>query len=86
LWKEHKLLKHNSAGKPSGLTRNYSVCPHSLEVIMMPVADIEKRRLAQHYQLYKSICRYCGATNPLKAKKCRKCKNKDIRPKRRQKK
>jgi len=53
---------------------------------MMPVADIEKRRLAQHYLLYKSICRYCGATNPLKAKKCRKCKNSDLRPKKRQKK
>ncbi|MFW9807205.1 MAG: 50S ribosomal protein L40e [Candidatus Thorarchaeota archaeon] len=53
---------------------------------MMPVADIEKRRLAQHYLLYKSICRYCGATNPLKAKKCRKCQNKDLRPKRRSKK
>jgi hypothetical protein len=26
LWKEHKLLKHNKAGKPSGLTRNYYVC------------------------------------------------------------
>ncbi|MHA2005185.1 MAG: 50S ribosomal protein L40e [Candidatus Thorarchaeota archaeon] len=43
----------------------------------------EKRRLAQHYLLYKSVCRYCGATNPLKAKKCRKCKTKDLRPKRR---
>ena len=31
----------------------------------MPIADIEKRRLAQHYLLYKSICRYCGASNPL---------------------
>ncbi|MEE8181979.1 MAG: hypothetical protein V3T87_01550, partial [Candidatus Thorarchaeota archaeon] len=49
----------------------------------MPVADIEKRRLAQHYLLYKSVCRYCGATNPLKAKRCRKCKTKDLRPKRR---
>jgi large subunit ribosomal protein L40e len=52
----------------------------------MPVADIEKRRLAQHYLLYKSVCRYCGATNPLKAKKCRKCKTRDLRPKRRSKK
>jgi large subunit ribosomal protein L40e len=53
------------------------------EVVEMPIADIEKRRLAQHYLLYKSVCRYCGATNPLKAKKCRKCKTKDLRPKRR---
>jgi|APFre7841882590_1041340.scaffolds.fasta_scaffold250377_2 large subunit ribosomal protein L40e len=52
----------------------------------MPIADIEKRRLAQHYLLYKSVCRYCGATNPLKAKKCRKCKSDDLRPKRRGKK
>ncbi|MHA1637240.1 MAG: 50S ribosomal protein L40e [Candidatus Thorarchaeota archaeon] len=51
----------------------------------MPVSDIEKRRLAQHYLLYKSICRNCGATNPLKAKKCRKCHTKDLRPKRRKK-
>ncbi len=51
----------------------------------MPVSDIEKRRLAQHYLLYKSVCRTCGATNPLGAKKCRKCKNKDLRPKRRKK-
>jgi large subunit ribosomal protein L40e len=53
------------------------------EVVEMPIADIEKRRLAQHYLLYKSVCRYCGATNPLKAKKCRKCNTKDLRPKRR---
>lgn len=55
------------------------------EVLIMPVSDIEKRRLAQHYLLYKSVCRTCGATNPLGAKKCRKCKNKDLRPKRRKK-
>ncbi|MGV9103714.1 MAG: 50S ribosomal protein L40e [Candidatus Thorarchaeota archaeon] len=48
---------------------------------MSPVADLEKRRLAQHYLLYKSVCRDCGATNPPKAKKCRKCKGKDLRPK-----
>ncbi len=52
---------------------------------MMPVADIERRRLAQYYLLHKSICRYCGATNPEKAKKCRKCGHKDLRPKRRKK-
>lgn len=52
----------------------------------MPIADIEKRRLAQHYHLYKSVCRNCGATNPLNAKKCRKCKRSDLRPKKRGKK
>ncbi|MEM2141728.1 MAG: 50S ribosomal protein L40e [Candidatus Thorarchaeota archaeon] len=53
---------------------------------MMPVADIEKRRLAQHYILQKSVCRTCGATNPLTARKCRKCKTRDLRPKKSRKK
>ncbi len=48
----------------------------------MPVADPMKRRIAMHHLLEKKICRKCGATLPPNAKKCRKCRSKDLRPKR----
>ncbi|MHA1933515.1 MAG: 50S ribosomal protein L40e [Promethearchaeota archaeon] len=50
----------------------------------MPIDDPVKRRIARYHLLYKSVCRKCGALNPVKAKKCRRCHSKDIRPKRRE--
>lgn len=50
----------------------------------MPVADPDKRRIALHHLLYVTICRDCGAKNPFKATKCRRCRGKDLRPKRRE--
>ena len=50
----------------------------------MPVADPEKRRIALHHLLYVAICRDCGARNPLRATKCRRCRRKNLRPKRRE--
>ena len=51
----------------------------------MPVADPEKARIAQQALLYHSYCRKCGAKNPFGAKKCRRCRSKNLRPKRRDK-
>ncbi|MHA1717931.1 MAG: 50S ribosomal protein L40e [Promethearchaeota archaeon] len=50
----------------------------------MPVTDPYLRRVADHYHLYVYICRKCGARNPFRAKKCRRCHSKDLRPKRRE--
>ncbi|MHA1339993.1 MAG: 50S ribosomal protein L40e [Promethearchaeota archaeon] len=50
----------------------------------MPIKDPIKRKIAAYHLLYKSVCRRCGALNPLKAKKCRRCHGKDLRPKRRE--
>lgn len=55
-------------------------------VIKMPVTDPYLRRVADHYHLYVYICRKCGARNPFRAKKCRRCRSKDLRPKRRERK
>ncbi|MHA2005967.1 MAG: 50S ribosomal protein L40e [Promethearchaeota archaeon] len=50
----------------------------------MPIDDPFKRRIARYHLLEKSVCRKCGALNPIKAKKCRRCFSKDIRLKRRE--
>ncbi len=50
----------------------------------MPLDDPEKKRIARHHLLMKSICRDCGSRNPPKAKKCRRCHSKDLRPKKRE--
>ena len=50
----------------------------------MPIYDLFKRRIARYHLLEKSVCRSCGALNPVKAKKCRKCHGKHLRPKRRE--
>ncbi len=47
----------------------------------MPVTDPVKVRIVFERRLNKTICRKCGAINPPNAKKCRRCRSKDLRPK-----
>ncbi|MBD3254089.1 MAG: 50S ribosomal protein L40e [Candidatus Lokiarchaeota archaeon] len=49
----------------------------------MPIEDPFKRKIVRYHLLEKSVCRRCGALNPLKAKKCRRCRGKDLRIKKR---
>ncbi|MEE9378763.1 MAG: 50S ribosomal protein L40e [Candidatus Lokiarchaeia archaeon] len=51
---------------------------------MSPIDDPTKRRIARYHLLEKTVCRRCGALNPLRAKKCRRCRGKDLRLKRRE--
>ena len=51
---------------------------------MAPIDDPYKRRIARYHLLEKSVCRSCGAINPIKAKKCRRCRGKDLRLKKRE--
>jgi large subunit ribosomal protein L40e len=51
---------------------------------MAPIDDPEKRKIARYHLLEKSVCRRCGALNPVKAKKCRRCHGKDLRLKSRE--
>ncbi|MHA1294508.1 MAG: 50S ribosomal protein L40e [Promethearchaeota archaeon] len=51
---------------------------------MAPIDDPFKRKIARYHLLEKSVCRRCGALNPLRAKKCRRCHGKDLRLKRRE--
>lgn len=48
----------------------------------MSLRDPFKLALARKHLVDKSVCRNCGATNPPKAVKCRKCRGKNLRPKR----
>ncbi len=45
----------------------------------MPVTDPVKSEIVRKRLLDKKICRKCGATNPPKAVKCRKCKSRNLR-------
>jgi len=47
----------------------------------MPVSDPEKIAIVEARVLNKLVCRKCGALNPPGAKKCRRCKSKNLRPK-----
>ena len=49
----------------------------------MPVTDPEKVRIVVMRRLNKLVCRKCGALNPPGAVKCRRCRSKNLRPKRR---
>ena len=49
----------------------------------MPVTDPEKKQIAQRERLYMKICFTCGARNPLRATRCRKCHNNYLRLKNR---
>ena len=51
---------------------------------MSPIDDPEKRKIARYHLLEKSVCRRCGALNPVRATKCRRCHGKDLRPKRKE--
>ncbi|MEM2128016.1 MAG: 50S ribosomal protein L40e [Candidatus Bathyarchaeia archaeon] len=48
----------------------------------MSLRDPFKLELAKRHLLDKKVCRSCGATNPLGAVKCRKCRSKNLRLKR----
>ncbi len=52
----------------------------------MPITDPEKLRIAMEHRFGYWICRKCGARNPSGAEKCRRCKSKNLRPKRLKKK
>ncbi len=47
----------------------------------MPVADPKLVEIAARRVLDKMVCRKCGALNPPGAKKCRRCRSKNLRPK-----
>ena len=49
----------------------------------MPISDLEKRDLERRHRLYYMICMKCGARNPWKATKCRKCRGNNLREKHR---
>ena len=53
-----------------------------IEVTLMSLRDPFKLELARRHLVNKTVCRSCGATNPPKATKCRKCRSKNLRPKR----
>ncbi|RLI28483.1 50S ribosomal protein L40e [Candidatus Bathyarchaeota archaeon] len=50
----------------------------------MPLRDPIKREIAQRRRLYVKICRNCGAKNPPKAERCRKCRSSNLRWKHRE--
>ncbi len=43
--------------------------------------DLEDLEIAYRHRLYYKVCRDCGAKNPLKAIKCRRCRGKNLRAK-----
>ncbi len=49
---------------------------------MAGVRDPEIMKIVYNRVLNKLVCRKCGALNPPNAKKCRRCKSKNLRPKR----
>jgi large subunit ribosomal protein L40e len=48
----------------------------------MSLRDPVKIEIARSHRIRKTVCRSCGATNPQKATKCRKCRSKNLRQKR----
>lgn len=49
----------------------------------MPIADPEKKQIAQRARLHLKICFNCGARNSVAATRCRKCHNAHLRLKNR---
>ena len=47
----------------------------------MPITDPEKLRIALAHNFNILICRDCGARNPPDAEKCRRCRSRNLRPK-----
>ncbi|MCE4608314.1 MAG: 50S ribosomal protein L40e [Caldisphaeraceae archaeon] len=45
----------------------------------MPITDPELIRIVERRLFDVKICRRCGAKNPLRATKCRRCKSTDLR-------
>jgi len=48
----------------------------------VPLADPAKLKIVERRLLDKLVCRRCGALNPIGATKCRRCKSRNLRPKR----
>ena len=48
----------------------------------MPVRDPELLKIVYERALNKLVCRKCGALNPPGATKCRRCRSRNLRPKR----
>ncbi|RLE72854.1 MAG: 50S ribosomal protein L40e [Thermoprotei archaeon] len=48
----------------------------------MPIRDPFKLQLALDHNFKVKICRKCGARNPWSAERCRRCKSRNLRPKR----
>jgi len=48
----------------------------------VPLVDPIKKAIAQKRRLFVKICRECGARNAPTATKCRKCRSKNLRWKR----
>lgn len=51
-------------------------------VKIMSLRDPVKIEIARGHRIKKTVCRSCGVTNPVNATKCRKCRSKNLRPKR----
>ena len=48
----------------------------------MPITDPAILKIVESRVLNKKVCRKCGALNPPEAEKCRRCKSRNLRPKR----
>ncbi len=48
----------------------------------MPVKDPVKVEIVVNRALRRLVCRNCGALNPWGATKCRRCRSRNLRPKR----
>lgn len=48
----------------------------------MPLIEAELIKIVETRILDKLVCRKCGALNPIGAEKCRRCKGRNLRPKR----
>lgn len=47
----------------------------------MPISDPALLKIVEDRVLNKAVCRKCGALNPINAVKCRRCRSKNLRPK-----
>jgi large subunit ribosomal protein L40e len=48
----------------------------------MPITlDPEKLAIVMRHKFQYNICRKCGARNPPNAEKCRRCRSRNLRPK-----
>jgi len=78
------LLQNKFKIKSTLRTKKYEISIGSKGDYIMPIDDPYKRKIARHHLLMKTVCRKCGALNPIKAKKCRRCRSKDLRLKKRE--
>ncbi|EHP69301.1 MAG: 50S ribosomal protein L40e [Metallosphaera yellowstonensis] len=50
----------------------------------MPLTDPVKLQIVQQRVFIKKVCRNCGALNPIRATKCRRCHSTNLRPKKKE--